>query len=1103
MKNTLSWILFSLCLLGGQICLAQTSNQGAIVGTVSDPSDKVIPGATVTATNTETAIRRTVTTDGRGNYRIDFLPPATYTIVAEAKGFKKAEISDAVVQVSVVQRFDVHLVIGEVSEQVTVSSDTSSALNTENPTMGEVINERTIQNMPLNGREFLELSALTAGAESGNAKNGVFPTKGVAVGFNGARTGYNAYYVDGADSTDSNFNQLISSPALDAIKEFRVETSLYSARYGRAGGGVINVVTKSGTNEFHGTLYEFFRNKALDALPYFQTQPRNETPTYKFNQFGGTMGGPIIKNKTFFFFSAEFFRQTKPGQLIEGFAPTAKERAGDFSESINGYTGLPFTLYNPYTQQPIVSKILPPELITSVGKKLLDLIPDPNYDDPVFNLRIFRSGQYRQNKYLIKIDHNFKDGSALNGSFNYGKYDNVAPGLTAFADQNNFDYGKTLGLGYTRTLTKTLVNDAKFNYTWNQNGSKQALSDKNYAKEFGFWMGDQKPDLTGFPRVQLYTQANRFIQLGGQGPNLHDNRTLYARDDLVWVKGSHTLQFGGDFKHQNYGWLYDIANFGAYYFGFSDSNTASNNINYRVAGQTFADVLTGISAYTNYSYGDSKLARSTRDTIGLYLQDDWKVTSRLTLNLGLRYDYEPAFAADDGKFMTLDFDTGLPIYAKDADPNVLKDIPYEYLTGGSNKPFEASKLNFAPRLGFAFRPFNDAKTVVRGGYGIVYNSESFYTTGYGSFVAPFSGLFLWRTRAALQPDKKDHLLPVSEEPYQLPLTRPATPGNAFPTTPDYPTGSIQHWNLGVSRDIGWGVVVETAYVGSKGTNLNGLRTLQNYDRALYDKVRTNIPGWTTITFRTKGFNSKYHSLQAKANKRFANGLSFLAAFTWSHAMAESSNDQVDENTDADTDETGLIKVRRIWSNADFDVRKRFSFSGTYELPFGKGRRFGKGWSAFTEAFLGGWRLNSIVTVQDGYPFSVRSANGRVPDRICDGNLPRSERTVDRWFDITCFPTHPSEVVKINGVNTAVDLNGNAAPNIIYGPGIRTFDFGLHKEFPIKEQMKLQLRLEVFNAFNRPNLIGPSTNYFINTESGAKITRQRDNRDIQLAIKFIF
>jgi len=220
-------------------------------------------------------------------------------------------------------------------------------------------------------------------------------------------------------------------------------------------------------------------------------------------------------------------------------------------------------------------------------------------------------------------------------------------------------------------------------------------------------------------------------------------------------------------------------------------------------------------------------------------------------------------------------------------------------------------------------------------------------------------------------------------------------------------------------------------------------------------------------------------------------------------MAESSNDQVDENTDADTDETGLIKVRRIWSNADFDVRKRFSFSGTYELPFGRGRRFGKDWNGFAEAFLGGWRLNTIVTVQDGYPFSVRSANSRVPDRICDGNLPRSERTPDRWFDITCFPTHPAEVVKINGVNTSVDLNGNAAPNIIYGPGVRTFDFGLHKEFPIKEQMKIQLRLEVFNAFNRPNLIGPSTNYFINTESGAKITRQRDNRDIQLAIKFIF
>ncbi|MDQ3667921.1 MAG: TonB-dependent receptor [Acidobacteriota bacterium] len=1105
MKSTLSLVVFAMFLVGAQICWGQTSNQGSIVGTVRDQNDNVVPAVTITVVNLETSISRTTTADDRGNYRVDFVPPGNYRIEAEVSGFKRAQIPEVIVHVSEVLRADFQMFVGEVKEEVTVSSDSAAPINTENPTLGEVINERTIQNMPLNGREFLELAALVPGAESGNQKAGVFPTKGVAVGFNGARTGYNAFYVDGADSTDSYFNQLISSPALDAIKEFRVETSLYSARYGRAGGGIINVVTKSGTNQFHGTIYEFHRNKALDARPYFQIGSKDSTPPYLFNQFGGTIGGPIIKKKTFFFFSTEFFRQTKPGQFIEGFAPTAKERAGDFSQTMNPYTGQPVVIVNPYTQAVIPSKILPPELINPVGRKLMDLIPEPNYNDPIFNLRVFRSGIYNQDKYLIKIDHNFNDGSTLNGSYNYGKYDNTTPGLTAFADQNNYDYGKTLAVGYTRALTNNFVSDTKFNYSLSQNGTKQALADQNYAKEYGFWTGSFKPELVGFPRVQLYTLANRFIQIGGAGPNLRDNRTFYLREDLVWVKGTHTFQFGADYKHQNYGWLYDIHNLGAYYFGIFDGQAGQNN-NYRVAGHTFANLLTGISSYTNYQYGDSKLARSTRNSIGLYLQDDWKITSRLTLNLGLRYDYEPAFKSIDGKMMTIDFETGLPWYSAETDPALLKDIKYKFKTDGPSRPFEASKLNFGPRVGFAYRPFNDTKTVVRGGYGIVYNSENFYTTGYGSFVAPFSGTFLWRTRAPFQPDRQNHLVPVDKEPFQLPLTVPVNPGSAFPTTPDYPTGNIQHWNLGISRDVGWGIVTEVAYVGSKGTNLNGLRSLLNYDRALYNKVIANVPGWTTVNFRTKGFNSKYSSLQAKANKRFSQGLSFLASFTWSHALAESSNDQIDENTDADTNEFGINVVRRVWSNADFDVRKRFSLSGTYELPLGKGKQFGQNWNSLTDAFLGGWRINTIVTAQDGYPYSVRTAAGRVPDRICDGNLPGSQRTVNVWFDIKCFPDHPARVVVINGVNTTTDVHGNAAPNVIYGPGLLSFDFGLHKEFPIREQMKIQFRIEAFNAFNHPNLVGssgPNTNVFINTVPGAKITRQRDNRDIQLALKLIF
>jgi hypothetical protein len=1131
MKKVVNQLILVVFIAAG-VCSAQTSNQGAVVGTVTDPNGLVVPSVTITITNIATGVSRNAVSDSDGNYRFDFLQPGNYRILAEASGFRRSEIAQSTVNVSQIHREDIKLEVGSISEEVVVSDDANRGVNTENPTLGQVIDETIIDNMPLNGREFIELSGLVPGVSTGSGKTGAIDSKGVSASFGGARARDNSYYVDGADSTDSYFGQLVSSPALDAVKEFRVETSLYSARYGRAGGGVISVVTKSGTNRFSGSLYEFHRNQALDALPYLFDSSKEEPPVFVQNQFGGTIGGPIIKNKTFFFFSAEFYRQRKPGQLIEGFAPTALERQGNFSQTLNPYitAPTPVVIVNPFQYQitatcpnpnmpPVLppgqtfpptaaqhcqqvvipSSILPSTLINPLGQRLMDLIPEPNYNGSIFNLRVFKSGKRTTDKYLIKLDHNFKDGSTLNGSFNYGIYDNVVPGITEFADQNLYDYGKTIAVGYTRPLSRNLVSDTKFNYTWSDNGYQHAKSDKNYAAEYGFWLGEQKADVTGFPRVQLYTTGNRFMTLGVQGPNMRDNNTWYLREDLVFVQGPHTFSFGADIKAQDYGWLYDIARFGAYYIGFSETGSAANNTNYRVAGHTFADLLTGVSSYTNYSFGDSTFARSTRTSIGLYFQDDWKVSDRLTLNLGLRYDFEPPFASKDGKFMTLNWETGMPVYSAGTDPKVLEDLEFNYETGGPNTPFDSSKLNFGPRIGFAYRLFKGNSTVLRGGYGLVYNSETLYTTGYGSFVAPFSSQFLWRTRASLQPDLINHLVPMDQEPYQLPLTAAASPGNTFLNPRYYPTGNVQHWNLGIARELGWGIVAETSYVGSKGTNLNGLGSLRSYDPALLAKAGAINPGWISgggsnvVSLRLKGFNSSYNSLQAKLTKRLQDGFSFIGAYTWSHAIAEASNDHIDENLDEiDPENPGTYKYTRIKTNADFDVRHRFTFSGSYDLPFGKGKRFGNDWNSAANAVLGGWRLNMITTVQTGQPFSVRGGNGRAPNRICDGNLPASERTVEIWFDYTCFRD-----------TATTNVNGNAPPNIIWGPDLISFDFGLHKDVRFGEHMKLQLRGEVFNAFNRVNLLGPSLNYFVANADGATITRQRDNRSVQLGIRFIF
>jgi hypothetical protein len=1096
--------------------LGQSTNQGALVGTITDVNGGVVPSVRIAVLNVETGIARTVTTDEQGNYRVVFLIPGNYRISAEQSGFNRVE-ANVVVHVSELKRVDLQLAPGDVNVSVTVSDDDVRSVNTDTPTIGQVIDERSIQNLPLNGREFIALAALVPGAETGNTKRGSVASRGVSVGFNGARAGNNAYYVDGADSTDVTRNQLISSPALDAIKEFRVETNLYSARYGRAGGGVINVVTKSGTNEFHGSLYEYHRNKALDASPYFDHRPYEVRAPYLFNQFGGTIGGPVtlprfgeggpalksFRNQTFFFFSAEGYRQKKPGQLMETFAPTAKERAGDLSETINPFSGKKVVLRNPFTGQIIPDSKIPPELINPVGKRLMDLWPQPNYfGDPFLNLRLFRSGTSTQNKWLAKIDHHLSSKSTLEFSYNFGDYDNAIPDNTVFGDKDFLQHDRVLVASFTHVFSTNVVNDFLFNYTRFDTGLDFVLNDKNYANEFGLWTGKQNPDAKGSPRVLMYTVGYRTFQIGSSGPDVRFNRNYYAKDDLVWVKGKQTLSIGGDFKRQDSNWLINNATLGEYDFGILDGQPGLDFL-FGVTGSTFAQLLMGVDALTKYDVSQGDASKLRRNTFGLYFQDDWRVSPRLTLNLGVRYDYEAPFSEISNRFLTLDYQTGLPRYAKGAPADLLSLLKFPFESDGPNRPFEPSKLDFSPRFGFAFRPFRDNKTAIRGGYGIVYTSENAYTTTYGSWVVPFSGTYEYNPKAFYWPDKQDHFVTIDKEPYGFQSRIGAHPGTFFPTTPEYPSGYVQQWNLTASREMAWGISAEVSYVGTRGVNLNGVTTLSSYAPSVDALVKKNVPGWPSIGLRTKGFNSKYNSFQAKATKRLSSGLSFIGAFTWAHALAEASNDDVNENSIVDFDLLGIF-TKRTWSNADFDIRKRLTVSGIYELPVGRGQRFGQNWNFLSNSILGGWSLNYILTLQDGRPYSVRTAALNIPDRICNGNLPSGERTPERWYNPSCFVNHPAAtVVDKNGVPRTIFLQGNASANIITGPGLSTLDFGLHKQFKLTEGARVEIRAEAFNIFNHPNLIGPSGNFFLNTPTGGRITSATDNRDIQVAIRLNF
>src|SRR5213593_146106 len=456
---------------------AQTQNQGAIVGTVTDPSGAVIPGANVTISNMATAIATSSTTDTRGDYRFPFVTPGLYTVSVEAQGFSKTSIQSVTVAVGTTTRTDIKMEVCAANQEVTVT-ESAPLLNTENAERGDVLVSEQIQHLPLNGREFLQLAALEPGAVNGNPKRGVHASKGgVDISFNGARGTTNSFYINGASSNDPLYNTLASSPALDAVAEFRVLTNMYSAQYGRSGGAVISVLTKSGNNGFHGTAYEYHRNKVLDALPYFYTGNRKDLANYLFNQWGGTFGGPIIKKKTFFFFSGEAYHQVKPGQLIVSFAPTEAERNGDVSKTINPFSGMPVVLTNPNTQEPIPGNVLPASMINSTGKFLMSLWPKPNYSgDPFLNLREFRGGVYTQKKFLTRVDHRFSAKDTITGTWDYNNYDNVGAGFNIYADKTQVDHTKTWAGTWTHTFNSNLVTDTKFSFSSLQSGSQFTLT---------------------------------------------------------------------------------------------------------------------------------------------------------------------------------------------------------------------------------------------------------------------------------------------------------------------------------------------------------------------------------------------------------------------------------------------------------------------------------------------------------------------------------------------------------------------------------------------------------------------------------------------------
>ncbi len=1100
-------LMISIVMLAASLAPAQTANQGAIVGTVTDPSGAAVPRASVVVSNTETGASQEVTTNRVGTFRLSFLIPGSYSVTAGAHGFRKTVVTGLSLSVGQTLRVNVRLTVGSTEQSITVSG-TAAPVDTSTAARSAVIPEDAMNNLPLNGREWIQLATVVPGALTDNVKEGAETNHGVEVSFNGARDTYNNFLLDGASSTDAYYNTLVSSPALDAIKEFRVETNMYSAQYGRAGGAVVMAVTNSGTNAIHGSLYEYFRNKALDSLPPFANEPRSELPNYLWNQFGGSIGGPIKKNKLFFFFTLEKLREVTPGSLVVGFAPTTAEANGDVNGTVNPWSGEPTVLTNPLTGQAIAGNVLPQSLVTPVGRTLMNIWDKftPNYDAPFLNLHQFEEGSDSTNQYLPRIDYDINAKNTLFGTLDRDNFNDVDPAQTVYGNTLADEDDTTMTVNYTHIFSPTLMNSLVFSYMWDFEGDQFEYPNQGTA-----W-GMYAPINSITPRVLMYTQGYDTFTIGGDGPLYHRQHTDYAHDVFTWIRGKHDISFGADMRREHYWWAYDSGNTEDY-FGLLDGYPGYADI-YGETGSTFTDLLTGMPNLLDVGLGGGKPMPFSRNAFAGYFQDDWQVLPRLNLELGLRYDYEAPFQIDDGEMVTLDFNSGLPNYCASAPQNLLKLMTIKYEDTGPCEDHQPDYSDVAPRVGFALRPFKGDKTVVRGGYGIFYNSENAFDTTYDGWVQPFAGIFSLYPGAgewapSIAPgnplfDGQEHFVPLSQEPYGLNYEQGASLGYFLPTTPYYPTSYLEQYNFTLDQALSRTLLLDVGWVGTHGINLNGPTTVQDYSEALYNKVIAANPNLTTYGLRQKGFSSFYNALQVSLTKQASHGVWFMANYSWSHALTDMSNDDTNEALVTQVTPQGNI-VSRMMTNADFDVPQHLSFSATYPLPFGHGQKWGSGWGHSLNEVLGGWEGSAIILLQSGQPFTVYSTSLYLPNRVCNGSLSGSQRDADHWFNYNCFVTQAPKTYTnpVTGEAEEIDFQGNASPNVIFGPGMDNGDLELEKHLQITERVGLEFQGQFFNALNHLELQAPPGNYFFNTSSGATLTRAANNRDIQLGLTLTF
>ena len=1096
-----TFLLIGLAFGLAGVMRAQTDT-GRVIGTVADTTGALIPGATVTLTNTETGVVQTRTAESDGTFAFAGVVRGSYKVEGASQGFVTASQS-FVLEVSQVQTINFRLTVGSSGTTIEVTG-AAPLVDLSTSSVGSVVQGRQVTELPLNGRNFTQLALLTPGVtrgQYGSSASGVNgdaetfrnqESGGGAVSSNGLRQQANNYILDGIDNNEALVNTLVFFPNIEATQEFRVNTSVAPAEFGRAGGAIVQTSIKSGTNNIHGSAFWFARSSLFDANPnyqFFGASPTSAQP-FKRNEFGGAIGGPVIHDKLFIFGDYQGFREDTPlnAQLLT--VPTPLMRLGNFSELLGqGSTNAPTmctpatvvngAIYDPLTCAPFAGNIIPTDRLNSAAVNYFNAYPVPNVVGTVNgtqnNYRTIRRQITHYDTFDVRVDWNATARDVIFARFAYDQSDFTRTSEFAnlpagFASGANTARGRGPALGYTHVFTPNVLNEFRAGYNRYTFTNAPVFSGTPISANLGIVNANRNANLGG---GALIGGNGNLEYTGDYGLYAVPENTYQLLDSVSWGHGRHAFKFGGNAIRRDVSFFRPIAGKGFFNIGQGD-----------FTGYEPSELLVGF--IDNYSIGAQTGFFGTRNyEIGMFAQDDWKVNQKLTLNLGIRYDIITYPTEMHNRQSALNVNTGtIDLAGVNGVPRSLVNTDY---------------TNFAPRVGFAYDVYGQGRTVLRGGYGMFYFLDRGGIDNQFGQQAPFGGSVGYtaaqgyRITFTGQAPLGDNDNQAATNPLPLPGYPNFDPNvppaglNIFTTNRNNRIPTVQQYNLQLQQQLGTATTFTVAFVGNKSDHL---ATGYNYNTVRIGGAPAVFPNVGQVIAQFNNGTSHYNSLQAQFNHRLNNSLTLTTSYTWAH------------NIDDSDGYIGLSSVSPLYAfdtslnkgNSTLDQRHVFIASALYNLPFGKGQRWGNNWGRGLDLAAGGWQLNTIVQAQTGTPVSIvtpQFGTNYSPRATASGPILLPHSISGQWFDTSGITATP------------LGSQGNIARNAVFGPGIATGDVSIFKTLHFTERFATELRAEAFNITNTPQFQNPDSYTSDGNFGHVTATRQYSSRQLQMAIRLLF